>query len=132
MAHPEETVNLPSPLITGVGALPHNDAADAVNLILDSLLTAPHAPQLPRSDPREQMWIQFTEGLPRFRVDLDNLNYYFDTSGDPGPELEEFYANYLEVMEGEPRTSLPLVLTTDGAYICSWTDSVRRGKRGRW
>lgn len=100
MANPEETVKLPSPLITAVGSMPHHDAGDAVNLILDSLLTAPHAPQLPRSDTREQMWIQFTEGLPRFRVDLDNLNYYFDTSGDPGPELEEFYTNYLEVMEG--------------------------------
>ncbi|MEJ2716445.1 MAG: hypothetical protein P8182_04805 [Deltaproteobacteria bacterium] len=92
MAQPEKTVDLPSPLVTAVGSMPHDNAADAVNLILGSLPTAPHAPQLPRSDPREQMWLQFTEGLPRFRVDFDNLNYYFDTSGDPGPELEEFYA----------------------------------------
>lgn len=101
MANPGETVNLPSPLVTAVGSMPHSDASEAVRLILDSLPTAPHAPQLSRSDPREQMWIQFTEGIPRFRVDLDNLNYYFDTSGDPGPELEEFYADYLEVIEGK-------------------------------
>jgi hypothetical protein len=46
------------------------------------------------------MWIQCTEGLPRFKVDLENLKYHFDTSGDPMSELEAFYAAYLAVSEG--------------------------------
>jgi len=96
----EETAGLPSVLTTAVGNLPHTDPAAAVDLIEENLSSAPHAPQLSRCDPREQMWIQFTEGLPRFRVDLENLNYFFDTSGDPSSDVEEFYTRYLEILEG--------------------------------
>ncbi len=82
-----------SPLtVTAVGSLPHTSPSSAVQLILDSLEGAPHPPQLPFADPREQMWIQFTEGLPRFRVNVETLSYSFDTSGDPFPEVEEFYS----------------------------------------
>jgi hypothetical protein len=97
-----ETAVLPSVLPTGVGSLPHADPEHAIQLILETLEIAPHPPQLPFADPREQMWIQFSEGLPRFQVDLENLTYYFDASGDPLPEIEEFYARYLAVTEGGP------------------------------
>lgn len=100
MAGFTETSRLPAFFVTAVGSLPHIDAVDAVDLILGALKTAPHAPQLPRADPREQMWIQFSEGLPRFCVDLEHLSYYFDTSGDPLPDVEAFYAAYLQVTEG--------------------------------
>lgn len=100
MVTSQETDKLPPLLITAVGSLPHTDAAEAVDLVLESLCEAPHAPQLSRLDPREQMWIQYSEGLPGFHVDLKNLSYYFDTSGDLAPVLEEFYSSYLEVMEG--------------------------------
>ena len=82
-----ETQGLPAVLITAVGSLPHEDAEDAVDLILRSLPNAPHTPQLSRAKLLEQMWIQFSEGLPRFRVDLDEKSYFFDTSGDASSEL---------------------------------------------
>jgi len=97
-----ETNNLPALLTTAVGSLPHTEAVDAVNLILRTLKSAPHTPQLQWRDPREQMWLQFTEGLPRFRIDLETLNYYFDTSGDPLRDIEQFYAAYLEILDGAP------------------------------
>ena len=46
------------------------------------------------------MWIQFSEGLPRFKVDVENLSYSFDTSGDPLPDVEKFYTEYMAVTEG--------------------------------
>jgi hypothetical protein len=95
-----ETACLPRVLPTGVGSLPHTDPGQAIQLIMSTLENAPHPPQLPLADPREQMWIQFSEGLPRFQVDLANLTYFFDTSGDPLSEVEEFYARYLAVTEG--------------------------------
>lgn len=98
----EETVGIPNILATAVGSLPHADSAEAVEMILGTLTSAPHVPQLARRDPREQMWIQFTEGLPRFRVDLENLRYFFDTTGDALSEIEAFYAQYLEAAEGGP------------------------------
>ncbi len=98
----EETAWIPGLLTTGVGSLPHTSPTDAVDLILGSLKNAPHAPQLSRADPREQMWIQFSENLPRFRVNLETLTYHFDTSGNPELEVEAFYTKYLEVIEGGP------------------------------
>ncbi len=98
----EETVGFPNILATAVGSLSHGDSSEAVAMILRALASAPHPPQLARRDPREQMWIQFTEGLPRFRVDVEKLTYFFDTSGDTLAELEAFYTQYLEVVEGGP------------------------------
>ncbi|HTY24605.1 MAG TPA: hypothetical protein VMC85_15840 [Desulfomonilaceae bacterium] len=95
-----ETTVIPTLLCTAVGSLPHADADAAVDLIVKSLPRAPHTPQLSRSDPKEQMWLQITEGLPRFRVDWSKQSYYFDTSGDPASEVEEFYSHYLAVIEG--------------------------------
>lgn len=95
-----ETSALPRVLSTAIGSMPHSDAEQAVDLILSRLSIAAHAPQLSRADLREQMWIQFTEGLPRFRADLKNLKYQFDTSGDPTSELETFYTQFLSVEEG--------------------------------
>ncbi|MBI5248470.1 MAG: hypothetical protein HY912_03150 [Desulfomonile tiedjei] len=95
-----ETECLPRVLVTAVGSLPHKDPDAAVDLIMESLPVGPHCPQLSMADPREQMWIQCTEGLPRFRVDLQELSYFFDTSGDYTPDVERFYHEYLAVTEG--------------------------------
>lgn len=95
-----ETDGLPPVVVTAVGSMPHTDSTEAVDLILGSLPSAPHAPQLSSRDPREQMWIQFTEGLPRFRADFQELRYQFDTTGDPMEEVETFFAEYLKVVEG--------------------------------
>ncbi len=95
-----ETLGLPNITVTAVGSMPHSGADDAVELILQSLPTAPHAPQLSMANPREQMWIQCSENLPRFVVDLDNIKYYFDTTGDYTSDIETFYGHYLDVMDG--------------------------------
>ena len=100
MAEYTETACLPRLLATGVGSLPHTDAGQAVELIMSSLGKAPHIPQIPRSDPREQMWIQFTEGLPGFKVDLEQLHYTFDTSDETADQVEQFFGRYLAVTEG--------------------------------
>lgn len=97
----DETKALPELLVTAVGSMPHGDRDAAVDLIFDTFSASPHAPQLSRMDLREQMWIQFTEGLPRFEIDPEEQRYWFDTSGDTTSELEEFYTAYLAVMEGE-------------------------------
>ena len=94
------TEALPALLVTAVGSVPHTDPKSAVDMILGTLRTVPHTAQLPRCDPREQMWIQFSEKVPRFIVDTQHLAYFFDTSGDPEAEVERFYTEYLSVVEG--------------------------------
>ncbi len=100
MAENSTTKALPKLLTTAIGSMPHTDAEAAVNLILNSLKTAPHLPQLSRRDPREQMWIQYSEKLPGFEVDLENLKYHFDTSDQSSGAVEKFYEEYLEIIEG--------------------------------
>ncbi len=95
-----DTSCLPRLLATAVGSLPHKDPHQAVEMIVTKLSKAAHAPQLSRSDPREQMWIQFTENLPGFQVDLENLSYYFDTSAGSDAAVEQFFTQYLDVLEG--------------------------------
>ena len=94
------TGRLPEVMVTAVGSLPHLDAGSAVDMILTNLHGVPHAAQLPRCDLREQMWIQFTENVPRFTVDLENLSYYFDTAGGADAQVERFYTQYLSVVDG--------------------------------
>ncbi|MGC8605411.1 MAG: hypothetical protein ACP5VS_17220, partial [Desulfomonilaceae bacterium] len=94
------TKELPKLLTTAIGSMPHVDADTAVDLILNSLKTAPHLPQLPRRDPREQMWIQYSEILPGFEVYLEDLKYYFNTSDQSSSAVEKFYEDYLKIVEG--------------------------------
>jgi hypothetical protein len=94
------TEELPTFLATAVGSVPHIDPELAVDMILGALRTVPHTAQLPRCDSREQMWIQFSEKIPRFVVDTEHLAYFFDTSGDPHVEIERFYSEYLSIIEG--------------------------------
>ncbi len=103
------TKALPKLLATAIGSMPHTDADAAVNLILSSLKTAPHLPQLSRRDPREQMWIQYSEKLPGFEVDLKNLKYYFNTSDQSSGAVEKFYEEYLKIVEGSPSEAFQVV-----------------------
>jgi hypothetical protein len=95
-----DTEDFPELIVTGIGSLPFSDATTAVKLIMDSVPSAPHQPQLSKFEPREQMWIQFSENIPRFRADFEDGKYHFDTSGDYLGEIEQFYSDYLAVMEG--------------------------------
>ncbi|MFH0821384.1 MAG: hypothetical protein V2B18_01445 [Pseudomonadota bacterium] len=104
----EDTSILPPFLATAVGSMPHTDSRQAVDLILSNLIRAPHVPQLPMVDPREQMWIQYSEGLPAFKVDLENLKYYFDTEADGTAEAERFYTDFLAVDDGAAADSFAI------------------------
>lgn len=85
----------PKCLATGIGSFPHQTAKAACDTILSTIPEMPFWPQLPKIDFREQMEIQFCEGLPCIQLDEVRQRIYFDTSGDPTSQLEKFYANYM-------------------------------------
>ncbi len=91
---------IPRLLTTAVGSLPHKDPNESVSLILRSLKNAPHAPQLSREFLLEQMWLQFTENIPCFRLNKQDRKYFFDTSGDSLSRLDNFFSQYIQVTEG--------------------------------
>ena len=85
----------PRCMATGIGSFPYQDASAACELILNSVPEMPLWPQLANIDFREQMEIQFSEGLPCVVLDEAKQRMYFDTSGDSTSELEKFYENYM-------------------------------------
>jgi hypothetical protein len=84
---------------TAIGSLPYPDPAQAVELVYSSIPGAPIWPQLPKLGMREQMEIQYSEGLPRVVIDKEKSRMYFDTSGDYSEELAAFYEGYMAAEE---------------------------------
>ncbi len=85
----------PACLATAIGSLPHEDASAACEIVLQHIPVIPIWPQLPQMNFREQMEIQYSEGLPGVVFDEAKGRMSFDLSGDMTAELERFYDNYL-------------------------------------
>jgi hypothetical protein len=77
------------------GSFPHKDPIAACDLVLSSFPEIPFWPQLPAINLREQMEIQYSEGLPCAVIDDYKGRMFFDTGGDVIGALEGFYENYL-------------------------------------
>ncbi|MBI1747221.1 MAG: hypothetical protein HYR55_11610 [Acidobacteria bacterium] len=84
---------------TAVGSLPHLDPAQAIAVIFNAIPRAPIWPQLSKLGLREQMEIQYSEGLPRVVIDEAKSRMFFDTSGDCSEDLARFYESYLAAEE---------------------------------
>jgi methionine synthase II (cobalamin-independent) len=85
----------PRGMATAIGSLPHRDPGAACDVILKNIPEIPFWPQLPGTDFRESMEIQYIEGLPCTRLDEEKRLMSFETSGEITAELETFYENYL-------------------------------------
>lgn len=84
----------PELLPTAIGSMPHKDAYEACYLILRNLKKVPCWPQLPKRSFLENMYTQYSEGMPGVVVDKQREYFYLSTEKAQG-ELEGFYQNYL-------------------------------------
>jgi methionine synthase II (cobalamin-independent) len=82
-------------MATAIGSMPHTDVKRACQIVLENFPEAPVWPQLPRLSLRENMYIQYSEGMPCVVVDESRHRIFFDTSGDVTPKIEKFYERYL-------------------------------------
>lgn len=87
---------IPSGRPTSVGSLPHRDPLEAVRLVLDAFPEIPAWPQLPNRSFLENMYVQYSEGLPCLVVDHENRKIYFDTTRNVMSEMESFYGRVIE------------------------------------
>ena len=85
----------PQGIATAIGSFPHKEPEAACELILRYIPEIPIWPQLPNTNFREQMEIQYSEGMPCVVVDEAKERIYFETGGDPTGDLEKFYENVL-------------------------------------
>ncbi|MEP9409892.1 MAG: hypothetical protein HRF42_00535 [Candidatus Brocadia sp.] len=81
---------------TAIGSLPHTDVDVACELMFKSLPEIPCWPQLPKISTREEMCIQYTEGLPCLKIHADGKTVSIDVSGDTSSALAGFYEDYLK------------------------------------
>lgn len=98
-----------------VGSVPHTDPRRAVDLILDHTPEIPAWPQMPRRAYLENMYVQFSEGLPgvvvdstaeriyvRNEISADELMEFMDRLENGGPDafsVSESYAAGIPVLE---------------------------------
>lgn len=80
---------------TGIGSLPHTDADEACNIILQTF-DIPFWPQLPKRGFFEFMIPQFSEGMPCLKIDLKNEKLWIEKNEEA---LTEFYETYTEDFE---------------------------------
>ncbi|HEY5526572.1 MAG TPA: hypothetical protein VIK02_03230 [Candidatus Anoxymicrobiaceae bacterium] len=74
-----------------IGSLPHTDAELATRLMLEAFPEGAAWPQLPRLSFRENMYAQYSEGMPGIRVDTSGKRLWFQVDESLSAELEEFY-----------------------------------------
>ena len=74
---------------TAIGSMPHIDPEEACSIVTKILPDIPAWPQLPKRSPKENMYIQFSEGFPGVVINRDKIHIErlanFDT------ELEQIY-----------------------------------------
>lgn len=85
----------PQCMATAIGSLPHNDPSSACDVVLKNIPEMPIWPQLPQTNFRESMEIQYCEGLPSVVLEEEKQRMYFNTSRDVTSDFEKFYENYM-------------------------------------
>ncbi len=80
---------------TAVGSLPYRDSKIACEKILKNFKDIPFWPQLIRRSFFENMYVQFSEGLPGVVVEVDEKRIYVDTEKDISGEIEAVYEKFL-------------------------------------
>ena len=79
---------------TGIGSVPFIAGDQAVSFLLDTGLTIPFWPQLPKRCFAEEMVPQYSEGIPCVRVEPELERILFDPAVR-AVELEEFFNKFL-------------------------------------
>jgi methionine synthase II (cobalamin-independent) len=77
-----------------IGSFPHTDGAELSRRLI-ARIDAPAWPQLPRLTYHENMYVQYSDGLPGVQLDDAREKILFDTTIDLSPALESFYERYL-------------------------------------
>lgn len=78
-------------MVTGIGSLPHKSPERACEVILENIPEAPFWPQLPNLNFLENMWVQFSQGMPGLVVQEEEKKVFIDPGDAYPPQVEQFY-----------------------------------------
>ncbi|RLB76967.1 MAG: hypothetical protein DRH15_11925 [Deltaproteobacteria bacterium] len=82
-------------LATGIGSVPYLDIETTCRHIILQFPELPFWPQFVKRSPVEDMTLQFTEGLPLVRVDLESKEVRISAGMNKEKELVEFYERFM-------------------------------------
>lgn len=82
-------------VFTAIGSWPHRDIDKIIGMIIADFKDLPAWPQLPKTSFYENMYVQYSEGLPCIVTDIENEKIYFDTSKDIFAPIQTVYENFL-------------------------------------
>lgn len=80
---------------TLIGSVPYRDIYETCDLIIKAV-DLPVWPQMVKLNFRENMYTQYSAGLPSIIIDEEKEKITFDTRRDITSSLETFYSHYLE------------------------------------
>ena len=83
-------------LPTAVGSMPHTDPSEACSPVSRYLKEIPAWPQLPKRSFLEHMCVQFSQGFPGVRIEIEDEHICVDRSHNLDKPLEELNVAYLE------------------------------------
>lgn len=86
---------LPNGKATCIGSMPHKSADEAVKVIKEYFHDIPIWPQLPNLDFHENMYVQYSEGMPGVHIDVDKEKISFNTTNDLMNKIEQTYEAYI-------------------------------------
>ncbi len=93
----------PRLMSTAIGSMPFPEVEHALDVSLRSL-DAPIWPQMSAFGLKEQMEIQYSEGMPRAIIDEAKGRMYVDTAGDYSEAFATFYETYMTAMDPDAGT----------------------------
>lgn len=103
-----------------IGSLPWTEPDTATRLMLEAFPEVASWPQLPERDFRENMYAQYSEGMPGIRIDSDAGRVWFQVDESLPGELEDFYQAVvdedLERFRISPEYASGLAHLTGGAF----------------
>jgi len=80
---------------TVIGSWPFTNVEESVELILKYLPDIPAWAQHPKLNFFENMYVQYSEGLPCLAIDIEKEKIHFETSGDILGPIQVVYENFL-------------------------------------
>jgi hypothetical protein len=81
---------------TGIGSVPFQEIEDTCLAILRGFPGTPYWPQFVRRSYKEDMIIQYSEGLPLIEIQEDKRSLVISTTGNKEAELVRFYEHFLD------------------------------------
>jgi len=97
-----------------IGSLPHKDPDEAISLIKKYFANIPFWAQLTKKSKKEDMMLQYLEGMPSFCIDSDGKVFLDNESDEFFENLEAFFMDFEEILSSIDSPCLDKYGISDG------------------